>query len=74
MADYNKEGFQWVLGFLIRTLLSFPFAFKLIYFMSSKPFEIFSTVTDTQYNKHSYAASIFIFSGKQKKAVIAFIL
>jgi len=42
--------------------------------MSGKPSEISSTVTDTQYNKHSCAASVLIFSGKQRKAVIAFIL
>lgn len=58
----------------IRTLLIFPFAFKLIFFMFRKPFERCHTVTDTQCNKYSWAALGLIFSGKQSKAVIAFIL
>lgn len=58
----------------VRTLPIFPFAFKLAYFMFRKPFERCHTVTDTQCNKHSWGALGLIFSGKQRKAVIAFIL
>lgn len=57
----------------IRTLLIFPFAFKLTYFIFRNPFERCHTVTDTICNKHSWAALGLIFSGKQRKAVIAFI-